>query len=56
MYQIGAIGKDDAVWHQTMDGEAMSPTIKAGLYYWWQFHTSHFETPKGVSVWLATFV
>ena len=34
----------------------MSPTVKAGLYYWEHFHTSHFETPKGVSVWLATFV
>ena len=34
----------------------MSPTIKAGCYYWGNLRTSHFETPKGVSVWLATFV
>ena len=29
---------------------------RAGLYYWGQSHTSHFEKPKGFSVWLATFV
>ena len=37
-------------------GLLMSPTVKAGLYYWGQSHTSHFEKPKGFSVWLATFV
>ena len=46
----------------------MSPTIKAGLYYWGQSHTSHllslagansdrwFAVPKGTAVWLATLV
>jgi len=24
----------------------MSPAIKAGLYYWGKFHTSHFAVPK----------
>ena len=36
--------------------QTMSPTVKAGLYYWGNPCPSHFETPKGVSVWLATIV
>ena len=34
----------------------MSPTIKAGLYYWGNLRTSHFAVPKGTAVWLATIV
>ena len=36
--------------------QPMSPTIKAGLYYRGQSHTSHFAVPIGTAVWLATLV
>ena len=34
----------------------MSPTQGQDMFLWRVFLSSHFETPKGVSVWLATFV
>jgi hypothetical protein len=37
-------------------GLTMSPTIKAGYIIGGCPSTSHFEKPKGFSVWLATIV
>jgi len=37
-------------------GLLKSPTVKAGCYYRGNPQSSHFEKPKGFSVWLATFV
>ncbi|MBR5062170.1 MAG: hypothetical protein IKX24_08525 [Prevotella sp.] len=36
----------------TREGEGMSPTYRQASIY--PSYTSHFETPNGVSVWLAT--
>ena len=34
----------------------MSPTQRQAIFLWGVFLSSHFEKPKGFSVWLATFV
>jgi len=36
--------------------QPLSPTQGQAKFLWGLFLSSHFETPKGVSVWLATFV
>ena len=36
--------------------QPMSPTVKAGYILMGVFLSSHFEKPKGFSVWLATIV